>query len=272
MFKPEIVSSSENNELEEEGHWPPNYTSDLENSEESSNEENHDLEKQLEHNLAAFFLKMQTILHIPESSVEVIQQLLHISELSQPLLHNSVRDLLKQHTDVDDSTVKQVVRAASESNVLTKFCGKGSSLSTSKRRAAYVNKNFAVVMPVEYIIDRDKKSSAVYVPINVMLQKMLTRAEILEKALPVQKDVLHEYSTYRDGLYCKENDLRKGEKFRITVGLYTDDFEVSNPLGTSKRKHKMTAVYWVLANVPSKYSIGPHSSPFSLLFYVKPHM
>lgn len=29
-----------------------------------------------------------------------------------------------------------------------------------------------------------------------------------------------------------------------------DDFEVCNPLGTSRKKHKITAVYWVLANVP----------------------
>lgn len=116
---------------------PPNNTVDLEGSEESSNEEHHDLGKQLEHNLAALFLKMQTILHIPESSVEeIIQQLLRISELSQPLLHSSVKDILKLHTDVDDSVVKQVVRAASESSIILKYCAKGGSLSTSKRRAA----------------------------------------------------------------------------------------------------------------------------------------
>lgn len=62
-------------------------------------------------------------------------------------------------------------------------------------------------MPVEYMIDREKKSSAVYVPINAMLQKMLNRPDILDKALPVQKHVPHEYSTYRDGPYCKENVL-----------------------------------------------------------------
>ena len=30
-----------------------------------------------------------------------------------------------------------------------------------------------------------------------------------------------------------------------------DDFEICNPLGTSRKKHKITAVYWVLADVPS---------------------
>ena len=102
-----------------------------------------DLEKQLEHNLAALFLKMQTVLHIPESTVqEVIQLLLQMCELSQPLLHNAVKDILNQHTDVDDSVVEELVRAAAKSNVIMKFCGKDGTLSTTKRRAAYVNKIF----------------------------------------------------------------------------------------------------------------------------------
>lgn len=72
-----------------------------------TNEDLNDLEKQLEHNLAALFLKMQTVLHIPESTVkEVIQQLLQMCELSQPLQHNALKDILKQHTDVDDSVVE----------------------------------------------------------------------------------------------------------------------------------------------------------------------
>lgn len=35
--------------------------------------------------------------------------------------------------------------------------------------------------------------------------------------------------------------------------LYIDDFEVCNPLGTSRKKHKITAVYWVLANIPPQF-------------------
>lgn len=98
-----------------------------------------------------------------------------------------------------------------------------------------------------------------------MLQKMLNRADILDKALPIQKHVQHEYSSYRDGMYCNDNDLLKGEEFKIAVGLYTDDFEVSNPLGTSRKKHKMSAVYWVIANVISKYRSTLHSIQLAVL-------
>ena len=32
--------------------------------------------------------------------------------------------------------------------------------------------------------------------------------------------------------------------------MYIDDFEVCNPLGTSRKKHKLCAIYWVIANLP----------------------
>lgn len=46
------------------------------------------------------------------------------------------------------------------------------------------------------------------------------------------------------------------EEPRITLILYIDDFEICNLLGTSRKKHKITAVYWVLANIPA----GLHST------------
>lgn len=32
--------------------------------------------------------------------------------------------------------------------------------------------------------------------------------------------------------------------------LYVDDFEICNPLGTSRKKHKICALYWILGNLP----------------------
>lgn len=39
----------------------------------------------------------------------------------------------------------------------------------------------------------------------------------------------------------------------LSLIVYIAEFEVCNPLGTSRKKHKITAVYWVLANVPSEF-------------------
>ena len=42
--------------------------------------------------------------------------------------------------------------------------------------------------------------------------------------------------------------------------LYVDDFEICNPLGTSRKKHKICALYWILGNLPP----GCHSSLSSI--------
>ncbi len=224
------------------------------------------MEKQLEHNLAALFLKMQTILHIPERSVqEVIKQLCDIHYLSEPLLHHKVKMILKEYdSEIDESIVKQVSSAVSETNVMTTFCGKVGSLATTKKRASYVSKNFPLVMPVEYVVDKDKKS-VVYVPIQQMLQKLLSRTDVLDKAMSEEIHVPNEYKTHVDGVYFRENGLLTSDEFTIAIGLYIDDFEVANPLGTSKKKHKMCAVYWVIVNMPAKYRASLNSIQLALI-------
>lgn len=121
-----------------------------------------------------------------------------------------------------------------------------------KRRAVYVKKEFPLVMPIEYVIEKGQKS-LVYVPLQHMLQKRLNKTVILDKAMSEEVHVSNEYRSYADGDHFKENCLLSGDKFTIALILYLDDFKVANPLGTSKQKHKMCAVYLVIANIPAKY-------------------
>lgn len=152
------------------------------------------------------------MLHIPENTVqEVIKQLLEICEKAQPVLHNTAKDILKQRTDVEEYLVEE------KGKVTMQFCGKNGSLSTTNRRAVYMNKNFTEVKPVEYLIERGKKCSFVYVPLNPKLKKMLNRADILDEALTIQKHVQHEYSSCRDGTHCNENYLLKGDEFKTLL-------------------------------------------------------
>ena len=51
-------------------------------------------------------------------------------------------------------------------------------------------------------------------------------------------------------MFFKENQFLSAGELRISVTLYIDDFEVCNPLGTSKNNHKLCAMYWILNNLP----------------------
>lgn len=278
MFKPELVvriGSNENDDSIRDAQQcshqmiseeldQDNVTDDV--SGEASETEIQDLAQQLEHNLAALFLKMQTTLHIPETSVqEVIQQLCQIVHLSQPLLHKNVKAVLQKHFGhISESVVKDVVESVAENNILTKSCGKNGSLATSKRRASYVMSNFALVMPIEYVVEKGMKTVA-YVPLLQMLQTLLSKKDILDKVMSQQEYNPHEYRTCQDGSSFRENALFNCDEFTIALGLYIDDFEVSNPLGTSKRKHKMCAVYWIIANLPGKYRSALNTIQLALL-------
>lgn len=181
---------------------------------------------------------------------EIIQHLNQIHQLSQPLVHDSIKGILTKYCDsINDSVIKAVVNTVSENNVLLKFCGTNGPLSTSKRRALCVLRKFPLVMSVEYVVDKGKKS-VVFVPVQSMLQKLLNKQDVLDNVLSTQTNSQYEYQSYKDGSNFKGNDFFKTDELRIALGLYIDDFEVSNPLGTSKKKHKMCAVYWVIANLP----------------------
>ena len=114
---------------------------------------------------------------------------------------------------------------------------------------------FKIVEPVEFSIG--DKQSVVYIPVLKMLQALLNRDDILDKVFSVDSSDSLGYNSFSDGSHFKENTLLMEESFSIALGLYIDDFEVANPLGTSKKKHKICAVYWVVGNLPPQISIFP---------------
>lgn len=254
QLKPDILlhvvtpSLGTNVQLEEPSCLDP-VDANLEEND-AENENFDDLQHQLEHNLASLFLKMQAILHVSDSAAqEVIQQINQILLLSEPLACHAVQQILLEHgLGGCDSLVRKVVNAVKDSNPVLRMTKDGEPLSTISRRASYFQNEFPIVMPIEYNLDSQSVS---YVPVLQMLQKILNRADILNKILCNDRSV-NEYITYRDGSHYQENDFLNTETFRIVLGLYVDEFELANPLGTSRKKHKMFSLYWVLANLPSK--------------------
>lgn len=112
-------------------------------------------------------------------------------------------------------------------------------------------------MPVEYKMDSSQ--TVVYVPILKMLHAMLSNGDLMDKALSTEVGQSHDYSSYRDGSRFKETAAFIKEEFHVALCMYIDDFEVSNPLGTSKKKNKMCAIYWLLHNLHPKYRSSLHS-------------
>ena len=60
----------------------------------------------------------------------------------------------------------------------------------------------------------------------------------------------------RDGRNFKENILLRDSPSSLSVILYQDSFEVTDPLGSGRKKHKILAMYMTLAE------ISPHNRSF----------
>lgn len=75
-------------------------------------------------------------------------------------------------------------------------------------------------------MEKDQKPLA-YVPILSMLQKLLNKTDVLNRAISENVHLLHEYRSCADGQYFNENCLLTSNEFTIALGLYTDDFKSS---------------------------------------------
>lgn len=92
---------------------------------------------------------------------------------------------------------------------------------------------------MQYLLNpQEKNHSFVYVPILDLLSKLLEKSDILQTLQRSNEQVGH-YSSFQDGENFKENKLFS-EELGIAIGLYIDDFEICNPLGTSKNKKQNT--------------------------------
>lgn len=58
------------------------------------------------------------------------------------------------------------------------------------------------------------------------------------------------YQDITNGDCCCKNEFLTNNKYAIKLILYQDSFEICNPLGASRKKHKILGVYMTIANLP----------------------
>lgn len=163
------------------------------------------LRVQLNHNLASLFLKMQFILHVSDmASQEIVEHLTQIFSLSQPILKHDIREILQSHElTVSETLLNEVVSTVMDSNVIVSATAKGKQLSSTKRRKTFIENNYPVVKPVQYLLQPGH--TAVHVPILEMIQKIFNHTDILDKIKETKVAQNSHYVSHQDGLYFKEN-------------------------------------------------------------------
>lgn len=214
-----------------------------------------DLSNDVELKVASLLLKLEHIYLVSSVAVdELLQEFDYlISTASVLLIHQIIgQHLQKSNCQVDETVLQDLASILCKSNPVTAHRG---PRSTAWKRKAYYRKHFKTVEPIEFVLDSQNKKSFQYIPILKSLQQILSCQTFWDKAInlksahKIQSDKI-QYKSFYDGTNFKEN-LQLSKECAISLILYIDDFEICNPLGTSRKKHKICGVYWTLGNLPA---------------------
>ncbi|XP_056443822.1 uncharacterized protein LOC130380603 [Gadus chalcogrammus] len=111
--------------------------------------------------------------------------------------------------------------------------------------------HFSVVEPKEYILKKRENKTFQYIPILQSLSQVLKNSPEKHLVATRNSDRASKYQSFQDGSHFQKKMFFSSDEDILSLILYIDDLEVCNPLGTSRKIHKVTAVYWVLGNIPA---------------------
>jgi len=212
-------------------------------------------------NLAMFYLRMQAKMLLPASTIQTLIeeiQEVHTTGLTH-LLSRMHEELTK--LNVPESDIKRLLDDLSKDNLL-KMCNEG-VFRTDQTRKTFFKSRFNYVEPVKTYLGIDatgKERFYQYVPIKDTIKSLLSQSSFKEQCAKADTettpDVLEDVT---DGRNIKENILLQESPSSLSVILYQDSFEVANPLGSGRKKHKILAMYMTLAEIAphNRSSIDP---------------
>ena len=203
-------------------------------------------------NVSLFYLKLQGQFLLPASTIQnIVEEMQNIHELGMGYILRKLTSLLKNDTSDEDITkVCESVRGSD----LFSACHTGPMRTVYSRTQSF-KKKFNYVEPKKMFLGRDENRTdrfAYYVPVRETLKGLL-ESDLCQIGLSGQpasespSDVLGDIS---DGQIFKSNNFFGQNPSCLKLVLYQDAFEVVNPLGSAKTRHKVLAVYVSVANLP----------------------
>ena len=206
-------------------------------------------------NVALFYLRMETKYHVPASTVQtIVEELRNLYELDR----NHEQHLLKQKLTSEElslETINGIISEIQQGNLFTKAHNEETGeLRTSFTRKEFFKEKLNYVEPVKIRLGADDNGCAKfchYVPIKESLKAMLKHPSVLHQYKnPYPATESPElYTDFSDGSIYKDIQIFNRLQHCAKLILYQDSFEVVNPLGSSKKKHKIVGVYYTLGNL-----------------------
>lgn len=206
---------------------------------------------ELTKNLSLFFSRLSTRQLIPDTTIDIIaQELQNVHLLNTMHLKQFVVDALSANGASQD-IIQKARKAFDEGDVLKECIGVGGVLSTSVRRASFVKQNFNFVKPLPVYVGMTSKNKARhchYIPIRKSIEALVQDQSIANQCLSPCCSTDKILRDFTDGSIYKKCTMDSSKAY-LPLILFQDSFEIVNPLGSAKTRHKVLGVYFVLGSL-----------------------
>jgi hypothetical protein len=263
-----IAETEMNSEVREEIHQPDLIVDQSYEETHEDIEEHSDGEDAAENDEEMFFMmaycdflnRLTSFKFIPLSSVKSIaEEYIAIAKKSALQKEKVLHAALMKCPNLSMEDVEEVVREVSENDLFLKA---QQYLLSEHKRSKFISEHFNLVKPVEVILNPEEvkmgcvKECYHYIPIRESLKVLLEdktfndafeafRNENVEKKAGLE-DI-------KDGLGFQNNQFFHENPDALTLQLYSDALEVTNPLGSGRLKHKIVQVFWSICDIHRRH-------------------
>ncbi|XP_035982662.1 uncharacterized protein LOC118557207 [Fundulus heteroclitus] len=205
-------------------------------------------------NVCLFYLKLQGQLLLPASTIQtIVEEMQNVHDLGQDYTLSKLRSLLKNDMSLNDDAIAKICDCVKDSDLFS-ACHHG-PLRTTYSRAQTFKKMFKYIEPKTVKLGNDENMTerfAYYVPVTQTLKNLL-ESDIWKNSVSQQSCKTHSdvFCDISDGQNFKSNQFFIENPGCLKLILYQDAFEIVNPLGSAKKRHKVLAVYLSVANMPA---------------------
>ncbi|XP_072050318.1 LOW QUALITY PROTEIN: uncharacterized protein [Amphiura filiformis] len=212
--------------------------------------------------IAIFLLKLQAKYMIPDSTIQVIVDEMHfLQQCSLDHITRFIKSKLHQN-GTDQDLVEDIAKGVA--NLGCSISPKSDLINTDREqypesgtlgshylRQKYYQEKMKFVSPVEIVLQKRQKQPKSTAVIMCQFWKHSKMCEDKSFQSHTQQTDYgyNEFRDVQDGKAFKDNPFYSANPDALQIILFQDAFELVNPLGSSRNKHKVVGVYLTLGNI-----------------------
>lgn len=203
---------------------------------------------------AHLYLRLLSERHVPSSTVQLIAEAIYDIQTANVSMMTSILKARLKHVVCSEEVDKIIDEAFEADLVLAVHRDPGGVFRSKHTRNLHFKKRFLFVEPVTILLGRNKRNrdaTFYYVPVLKTLEAMLENEAVVKQCDELLPNTNRVMKDFTDGSVFKSILLYKDHPKALKLILFQDAFEVVNPLGSAKKKHKLLAVYLILGNLYS---------------------